>query len=249
MSDIFLSYKSDDRARAKIVAEALERHGYLVWWDRIIPPGKTFDQIIEEALGAAKCVIVLWSRESVSSDWVKNEAREGTRRHILVPVLIDEVKIPFEFKHIQAAQLIDWQGALPNPEFDLLLKSIEEIVGQPRKEDDGDHITTPPIAQTFSIQNLFGEWEVVNVIALINVRMRFYPNGTYEGYGTIGGRPFTESGAYNFDTAQNILLLKNFYSPYPVPYSLDKNNLQATSFTAIEQTGVVGGVFAFRKIG
>ena len=100
--------------------------------------GKTFDQVIEEALDTAKCVIVLWSRESVSSDWVKNEAREGARRHILVPILIDNVKIPFEFGHIQAARLIDWQGALLNPEFDLLLKSVGDILGKPlvtRMED------------------------------------------------------------------------------------------------------------------
>lgn len=130
MSDIFLSYKSEDRTRAKIIAEIFEGHGYSVWWDRIIPPGKTFDQVIEEALDAAKCVVVLWSRDSVSSDWVKNEAREGAKRHILVPILIDNVKIPFEFGHIQAAQLIDWQGALPNPELDILLKSVGTILGK-----------------------------------------------------------------------------------------------------------------------
>ncbi|HEY9205323.1 MAG TPA: TIR domain-containing protein [Candidatus Methanoperedens sp.] len=134
MSDIFLSYKSEDKPRAKIIAEALEQHGYSVWWDRIIPPGKTFDQVIEEALDASKCVIVLWSKESTISEWVKNEAREGARRHILVPILIDNVKIPFEFRHIQAAQLIDWQGVLPNSEFDLLLKSVGEILGEPPAE-------------------------------------------------------------------------------------------------------------------
>ncbi len=131
MSDIFLSYKSEDRTRAKIIAKALELHGYSVWWDRIIPPGKTFDQVIEEELDVANCVIVLWSKRSGKSDWVKNEAREGTRRGILIPVLIDDVKIPFEFKHIQAANLIDWQGTLPNPEFDLLLKSVGELSGKP----------------------------------------------------------------------------------------------------------------------
>jgi hypothetical protein len=131
MSDIFLSYKSENRAQAKIIAETIEKYGYSVWWDRIIPPGKTFDEVIEGALDAAKCVVALWSKESVSSDWVKNEVREGTRRHILVPVLIDNAKIPFEFRHIQAAQLIDWQGEMPNPEFELLLRSIGEIVGRP----------------------------------------------------------------------------------------------------------------------
>lgn len=131
MSEIFLSYKSEDREKAQIIAEALERNGYTVWWDRIIPPGKTFAQVIEEEIDAANCVIVLWSKKSVKSDWVKNEAHEGTRRRILIPVLIDNVKIPFEFRHIHAANLIDWQGTLPNPEFDLLLKSVEDISGKP----------------------------------------------------------------------------------------------------------------------
>jgi len=98
MNDIFLSYQSKDRPRAKIIAEALEHHGYSVWWDQIIPPGRTFAQVIEEKLDAAKCVIVLWSKESVGSEWVKNEAREGNQRGILIPILIDDVKIPFEFR-------------------------------------------------------------------------------------------------------------------------------------------------------
>jgi len=33
MGEIFLSYKSEDLPRAKIIAEALEQQGYSVWWD------------------------------------------------------------------------------------------------------------------------------------------------------------------------------------------------------------------------
>ncbi|MHA1410933.1 MAG: toll/interleukin-1 receptor domain-containing protein [Candidatus Odinarchaeia archaeon] len=130
MSEIFISYDSEDRPRAKIIAEALEHQGYSVWWDVIIPPGKTFDEVIKEELDSTKCIIVLWSRKSVLSGWVKEESSEGVKRKILIPVLIDDVEIPLGFKRIQAAQLIDWSGTLPNPEFDLLLKSVTEIVGQ-----------------------------------------------------------------------------------------------------------------------
>ena len=100
MSDIFVSYASKDRPWVLRLVRALERHGWSVWWDRAIAPGKTFDQVIEEALGAARCVIVVWSRTSVSSDWVKSEAAEGAGRHILVPVLLDEVRIPLAFRRI-----------------------------------------------------------------------------------------------------------------------------------------------------
>jgi pantoate kinase len=65
MSDIFISYAKEDRGKAKDIAEALKRQGLSVWWDRSIPPGKTFDTVIEEALDAANCVIVLWSKTSV----------------------------------------------------------------------------------------------------------------------------------------------------------------------------------------
>ena len=130
MSEIFISYYNEDRTRAKIIAEALEHHGYSVWWDVIIPPGKTFDEVIKEELDSTKCIIVLWSRKSVLSDWVKEESSEGVKRKILIPVLIDDVEIPLGFKRIQAAQLVDWSGTLPNPEFDLLLKSVTELVGQ-----------------------------------------------------------------------------------------------------------------------
>jgi hypothetical protein len=130
MSEIFISYASKDKSRAKIFAEALEHQGFSVWWDVIIPPGKTFDDVIKEELDSAKCIIVLWSRKSVLSNWVKEESSEGVNRNILIPVLIDDVKIPLGFRRIQAAQLIDWSGTLPNPEFDLLLKSVTKLVEQ-----------------------------------------------------------------------------------------------------------------------
>ena len=92
MADIFISYASEDRDRIMPVVRSLEAHGWSVWWDRIIPPGKTFARVIEEALGAARCLIVLWTHASVRSDWVANEAAEGARRRILIPALLDGVE-------------------------------------------------------------------------------------------------------------------------------------------------------------
>jgi hypothetical protein len=96
MSDIFLSYSSEDRERVRPLVRALEWHGWSVWWDRTISPGKTFDQVIDAALEAARCVVVVWSRASVASHWVCTEAEEGRRRERLVPVLIDpDVAFPW----------------------------------------------------------------------------------------------------------------------------------------------------------
>lgn len=131
MSDIFISYKSEEKEKAKIIAEALEHKGFSVWWDRFIPPGRTLDEVIEEELNASNCVVVLWSNKSIKSDWVRTEAYEGKKRKILVPILIEDVQPPLAFRLIEAAKLIDWDGTLPNYEFDLLLNSVGTLLKKP----------------------------------------------------------------------------------------------------------------------
>lgn len=129
--EIFLSYSSSDRKKAQLLAEALKVQGYSVWWDKKIPPGEKFDTFIQKKLNQAKCVIVLWSEDSVDSDWVKEEASDGEKRDILIPALIDDILPPFGFRRIQAARLIDWKGELSNAELDLLLESVAGILKKP----------------------------------------------------------------------------------------------------------------------
>jgi hypothetical protein len=128
MSDIFISYARADKEKAELLAQAFSRKGWSVWWDREIPPGKSFDETIEKALSSARSVVVLWSKTSVSSRWVKTEAAEGAERGILVPALIDKVKIPLEFKRIEAADLSDWQGDSAHREFDELMRTVAALV-------------------------------------------------------------------------------------------------------------------------
>jgi hypothetical protein len=76
-------------------------------------------------------VVVLWSRTSVASDWVKTEASEAVQRRILVPVLADDVKIPLEFRRIQTVRLTDWEQFASNREWDSLCQAVAALVGQP----------------------------------------------------------------------------------------------------------------------
>ena len=46
MSDIFISYASEDRERIQPLVRALEQAGWSVFWDRTIPAGKTWREVI-----------------------------------------------------------------------------------------------------------------------------------------------------------------------------------------------------------
>ncbi len=109
MADIFLSYVREDRDRAADLADALSGLGWTVWWDRRIVPGRSYEDVIAEQLATARCVIVLWSRLSVKSDWVRDEAGDAKGRGTLVPTLIDDVTPPFGFRQYQNANLTRWR--------------------------------------------------------------------------------------------------------------------------------------------
>ncbi|MBA2771115.1 MAG: toll/interleukin-1 receptor domain-containing protein [Sphingomonas sp.] len=93
----------------------MEAAGHEVWWDQHIRGGSRFGAEIAEALKNAEVVLVLWSRASIESAWVNDEAAEGRDSGRLVPILIDECKPPLGFRQFQAIDLKGWTGRRPLP--------------------------------------------------------------------------------------------------------------------------------------
>jgi TM2 domain-containing membrane protein YozV len=133
MADVFLSYSSRDRERARTLAEELRSHDLTVWWDRELLAGKHFDQSIQTELEAARCVLVLWSTDSIASTWVRAEASRAQERDMLIPVLIERVEkqIPVPFNLLHGVQLTDWQPRSKHQEFGKLLERISALIARP----------------------------------------------------------------------------------------------------------------------
>ena len=149
MSDIFISYSSEDKSRVQALARALERKGWSVWWDRRIPIGRSFDEVIEEALDGSKAVVVIWTQTSVKSQWVKNEAREGLRRRVLFPVMmLEEVRIPLEFRDVQTAHLMDWQPEQDHAGFDQFVEDLAHKIGALVSAETQTKSAGKPLADT-----------------------------------------------------------------------------------------------------
>jgi TIR domain-containing protein len=129
MADIFISFAHEDEARVQHLVRALEELGWSVFWDRHIPAGKTWRSYIGQALNEANCVMVAWSRHSIDSQWVMEEADEGQKRGVLVPVLLDAVEPPIGFRSIQAGNLVEWAPGRPSPRFEQLIQDIKVVLG------------------------------------------------------------------------------------------------------------------------
>lgn len=129
-ANIFISYSSADRDHVEPLVEQLERAGWRVWWDRKLLPGTSVQQEIEQALNLAGCVIVIWSKNSVASDWVIGEADEGRKRQVLIPVSLDGVAPPLQFRTRHTVDLSRWRGG-DAPEMVEILRALGVLLGSP----------------------------------------------------------------------------------------------------------------------
>jgi tetratricopeptide (TPR) repeat protein len=71
-----------------------------VWWDFNLYAGDSFREAITNALDESKAVVVIWSKSSVLSPWVRDEATRAARQNKLVTVHVpdfDLADIPLGF--------------------------------------------------------------------------------------------------------------------------------------------------------
>ena len=149
MSDVFVSYKAEDRRRVKPLVEALEADGYSVWWDEQIGGGSVWRHEIEAELNAAKCVLVVWSKRSVGPDgtFVQDEATRAQQRHVYVPVTIDKVHVPLGFGETQALPLTGWHGNRSDARYRAVLTAIGRITGDPAHAPTRRTISATPVSR------------------------------------------------------------------------------------------------------
>src|SRR5258707_12675158 len=99
---------------------------------------------MEERLRAAKAVVVVWSAEAASSQWVRAEANVAREAGTLVQLRVDGAKPPLPFNEVQCADLCGWAGDLEAPGWRKVMDSVAALtaganvstvaVASPRKQ-------------------------------------------------------------------------------------------------------------------
>jgi TPR repeat protein len=159
MADVFISYRKADRPKAEALAKALKVENLDVWWDEGLETGQTFDQKIQSVLEQVKAVVVVWSKESVKSEWVRAESSIGRERGVLVPVMVQPVNIPVPFNLIHTADLIGWNGDRAHKGYQDVVKQLKTLAGKQHVKP----LRPPPNPGLRSL------WRAVAAVAVIAV--------------------------------------------------------------------------------
>jgi hypothetical protein len=106
VADIFISYSKQDQEQARLLAAFLEAEGYSVWWDSSLLSGDNYRKIIMTELGRARATVVIWTENSIHSDWVQSESGRAHADRKLIPVKARglsyrDIPPPFDNMHIE----------------------------------------------------------------------------------------------------------------------------------------------------
>jgi hypothetical protein len=128
---VFISFKSGEIDIARRLKQALEDHGFEIWWQEQIQCGEEWHGAIDEAILAAGCIVVLWSSTSMLSPWVKHEASQAIARKVYAPARIELVEITPPFNRQQATDLISWADDRNHPGLLDLIARIARLIPLP----------------------------------------------------------------------------------------------------------------------
>ena len=147
MSSVFISYSPEDRPAARRIAADLKDRGIRVWLDEYeILPGDSIADKISQGIRTSEYLIVIISRNSVGSTWVRREVESAFKRNPevserrLIPVRIDDAPVP---PYLAAIHYLDLR-----PDYAAAIERLARAVSQP------PHPNTPTVSALIDAEEL-----------------------------------------------------------------------------------------------
>lgn len=131
MSEVFISYKQDEREKMRPIASGLRALKVEVWFDERLSPDKPFTEEIEDVANNCRAQLVCWSPAAVKSEWVRGEAEVGRQRGTLVQAMIEPCVLSPPFNVIHAENISEWRGQPEHTGWQKLLDTIGRKIGRP----------------------------------------------------------------------------------------------------------------------
>jgi hypothetical protein len=131
MTDVFISYKREEREAITTMVERLRALKVQVWFDGQLSHRPGFDEEIAQQLQAAQCVLVCWTPAAIESEWVRGEAALAHGDGKLVACFLEPTRLLPPFNLQQTEDLMRWAGQDDHPGWLRLLGAIGERLQRP----------------------------------------------------------------------------------------------------------------------
>jgi hypothetical protein len=223
--DVFVSYSRKDKDFVRGLVKTLEQAGCKVWWDTALAPGETFSPVIQRALESARCVVVVWSKTSIDSAWVNDEAGVGRQRKVLVPVRIEGVEPPLGFRQVHDVDFTDWRGDAAAPQVQALIggigkllkdRTITEVVLAPSRRTRwplwaaGAAVLAAAAAIAFSLRGPAPDFRIYDGYGVFDATSDVHTNATFEECQALC-RANSECSAFSYVTRNKGCFLTKTY--------------------------------------
>ena len=146
MSDIFVSYASQDREPAFRIVAYLEQNGIRCWVaPRDVPPGMEYGEAIIQGIAQSRALVLILSDQSNESQFVRKEVeRAVSKTKPVLPVRIREVKPSGSLEFfISSSQWVDaWKS--PMEQHLLPLVAAIKAMGTPAAASVQSSTLPPP---------------------------------------------------------------------------------------------------------
>src|SRR5262245_51180709 len=131
-SDVFISYKRDERSLVERLAQKLKSVGLSVWFDTRLVAGQSFDAQLVDARESAGAVLICWTPDGIASDWVRAEAAMAVKSNKLVAAFLQPTELIPPFNLIHAEDLSDWNGEDDHAGWARILARLCSMSDQPQ---------------------------------------------------------------------------------------------------------------------
>lgn len=131
MTDVFISYKREQRPLVFKINERLRDLKLDTWFDAELLSGTAFQDEITRRVRSSKSVVVCWSKAAIQSDWVRAEAEIGRERRVLCPIMVEDCELPIPYTLIHTQDLRSWDGSIADPEWQKFIEGLGIMVQRP----------------------------------------------------------------------------------------------------------------------
>jgi hypothetical protein len=148
--DIAASYSRRDADAVVPLLDALKARGIRVWFDKDIPGGAVWEEVITRNMRRAKAVVFFVSTDSLASDRCFDEVSAArTLKKPIIPVLIDPVSMPDDLPDrlvltLQTRNTVDAFPGAPGDPVEALMRALASfgVHGTPAAAPAPDRAST-----------------------------------------------------------------------------------------------------------